>query len=119
MMHLKAGNSTSSEAQRETQTQVFMDYTATCPSDTNLIVAGDRNVDSSYDDGYQNMTSGAYALKDPINRPRSWNNSGSYAEVHTQSTRNGGNFDCGSQGGMDDRFDQILVSQNEIGRAHV
>src|SRR5690554_8106850 len=27
-------------------------------------------------------------------------------------TRNGGNFDCGSQGGMDDRFDQILVSQN-------
>src|SRR5690554_7468398 len=58
------------------------------------------------------MTSGAYALKDPINRPGSWNNSGSYAEIHTQSTRNGGNFDCGSQGGMDDRFDQILVSQN-------
>ncbi|PKR80415.1 hypothetical protein CW751_10115 [Brumimicrobium salinarum] len=112
MMHLKAGNSTSSEAQRETQTQVLMDYIATRPTDRNIFVGGDMNVYSSNDDGYKNLTSGPFALKDPINMPGDWNNTSSYSEIHTQSTRLSQNYDCGSKGGMDDRFDQILVSQN-------
>lgn len=112
MTHLKAGNSNSSEVQRATQTQVLMDYIAARPTDRNIFVAGDMNVYSSYDDGYQNLTSGGYALKDPINTPGSWNNSSSFAAIHTQSTRTSENLDCGSKGGMDDRFDQILVSQN-------
>lgn len=112
MTHLKAGNSNASEAQRDAQTQILMNYIANRPTDRNIFVAGDMNVYSSYDDGYQNMTSGSFALKDPINMPGNWNNSSSFALLHTQSTRTSGNFDCGSSGGMDDRFDQILVSQN-------
>lgn len=112
MTHLKAGNNSSSEAQRETQTQVLMNYIAGRPSDRNIFVCGDFNVYSANDDGYQNMTTGTFALKDPINQPGNWNNSSSYASLHTQSTRSGQSIDCGSQGGMDDRFDQILVSQN-------
>src|SRR5690554_7816949 len=112
MTHLKAGNNSSSEAQRETQTQVLMNYIAGRPSDRNIFVCGDFNVYSANDDGYQNMTTGTFALKDPINQPGNWNNSASYAAIHTQSTRSGQSIDCGSQGGMDDRFDQILVSQN-------
>lgn len=49
---------------------------------------------------------------DPINMPGNWNNNSSFASIHTQSTRSGENLDCGSQGGSDDRFDQILVSPN-------
>jgi hypothetical protein len=114
MMHLKAGNSSSSEAQRDAQTQILMNYIANRPTDRNVFVCGDMNVYSSNDDGYQNMTSGSFALKDPINTPGNWNNSSSYAAIHTQSTRTSANFDCGSKGGMDDRFDQILVSQNVL-----
>ncbi|RYM30779.1 T9SS type A sorting domain-containing protein [Brumimicrobium glaciale] len=114
MMHLKAGNSSSSEAQRDSQTQILMNYIANRPTDRNVFVCGDMNVYSSNDDGYQNMTSGSFALKDPINTPGNWNNSSSYAAIHTQSTRTSANFDCGSKGGMDDRFDQILVSQNVL-----
>lgn len=112
MMHLKAGSSSSSEAQRDTQTQLLMNYLANRPTDRNVFFCGDMNVYSSNDDGYQNMTSGPFAMQDPINTPGNWNNSSSYAAVHTQSTRTSGNFDCGSSGGLDDRFDQILVSQN-------
>jgi len=111
-MHLKAGNSSSSEAQRDTQTQLLMNYMANRPTDRNVFFCGDFNVYSSGDDGYQNMTSGSFAMQDPINTPGNWNNSASYAAIHSQSTRISGNFDCGSKGGMDDRFDQILVSQN-------
>ncbi|PWH87167.1 T9SS type A sorting domain-containing protein [Brumimicrobium oceani] len=112
MMHLKAGNSNSSEAQRDAQTQILMNYMANRPTDRNVFFCGDMNVYSSNDDGYQNMISGSFAMKDPINTPGNWNNSGTYAIHHTQSTRTSANFDCGSKGGMDDRFDQILVSQN-------
>lgn len=112
MTHLKAGNSNASEAQRATQTQILMNYIANRPTDRNVFVCGDMNVYSSNDDGYQNLTTGPFALKDPINTPGNWNNSSSYAVFHTQSTRTSANYDCGSKGGMDDRFDQILVSQN-------
>lgn len=112
MLHLKSGNSSSNEAQRDAQTQILMNYIANRPTDRNVFVAGDMNVYSSNDDGYQNMISGSFALKDPINTPGNWNNSSTYAAIHTQSTRTNGSFDCGSSGGMDDRFDQILVSQN-------
>src|SRR5690554_7549981 len=112
MTHLKAGDNNSSDLQRETQTQVLMNYIAGRPSDRNIFVCGDFNVYSANDDGYQNMTTGTFALKDPINQPGNWNNSSFYAALHTQSTRSGQSIDCGSQGGMDDRFDQILVSQN-------
>ena len=112
MCHLKAGNSGANAAIRAEQTQLLMDYIATRPTDRNHFVCGDFNVYSSSETGYQQMTSGALALQDPISSPGNWNNNGSFAEIHTQSTRSSLNYDCGSKGGLDDRFDQILVSNN-------
>lgn len=110
MCHLKAGNGGTNAGIRAGQTQLLMDYIATRPSDRNHFICGDLNVYSSSESGYQNMVTGG--LIDPINTPGSWNNNSSYADVHTQSTRSGSNYDCGSTGGTDDRFDQILVSNN-------
>ena len=45
---------------------------------------------------------------DPINVSGNWHNSGVYAALHTQSTRTSGG--CFAGGGMDDRFDFILAS---------
>ncbi len=112
MCHLKAGNSSSNAAIRAEQTQLLMDYIALRPSDRNHFVCGDLNVYTSSEQGYQQMITGPVALQDPINSPGNWNNNGSFSEIHTQSTRSSLNYDCGSKGGSDDRFDQILVSQN-------
>lgn len=112
MCHLKAGNSSSNEQIRADQIQELMDYISTQPTDHNHFVCGDFNVYRSNESGYQMMTSGSFGLEDPINAPGNWNNNGSFDYLHTQSTRTSMNYDCGSKGGLDDRFDQILVSSN-------
>ncbi|MDX1651350.1 MAG: T9SS type A sorting domain-containing protein [Brumimicrobium sp.] len=117
MCHLKAGSSSSNEADRAAQTQILKDFIDSRPSDRNHYVCGDLNVYSSNEAGYQNLVSGTNGLVDPINSPGNWNNNSSFAALHTQSTRTSLNFDCGSKGGSDDRFDQILVSQNVINGA--
>ena len=49
-------------------------------------------------------------LFDPIDRIGHWHNNSSYADVHTQSTRTT-QFGGGANGGMDDRFDWLFVSE--------
>lgn len=112
MCHLKAGQGGSNVTTRAAQTQLLMDYIGTQPTDHHHFVCGDMNVYTSSEAGYQNMITGPLALVDPINAPGSWNNNASFASIHTQSTRTTLNLDCGSKGGCDDRFDQILVSSN-------
>lgn len=117
MCHLKAGSSSSDQQTRANQTQLLMDYIATRPLDRHHFVCGDMNVYTSNEQCYTQMTSGTFGLNDPINSPGNWNNNSSFAAIHTQSTRSGQNLDCGSTGGSDDRFDQILVSSNVMNGA--
>jgi hypothetical protein len=111
MCHLKAGSGSADQATRAAQTAILRDYIATRPPDRNHFVCGDLNVYRSSEACYQNLTSGINGLIDPINMPGNWTSNSSFAAIHTQSTRNGQNLDCGASGGLDDRFDQILVSQ--------
>lgn len=111
MCHLKAGSGSAEQAIRNNQMTLLRDYIDARPQNRNHFVCGDLNVYRSTESCYQTLTSGGLnPLIDPINSPGNWNNNGSFAALHTQSTRNGQNLDCGSQGGSDDRFDQILVS---------
>lgn len=114
MCHLKAGSGAQEQADREQQTEQLVDYISTRPQDRNHFVCGDLNVYTSNEACYQNLITGPFALKDPINKPGNWNNNSTFANIHTQSPRTSGSFDCGSTGGLDDRFDQILVSNNVI-----
>ena len=50
-------------------------------------------------------------LFDPIDRIRHCHNNSSYADVHTQSPRTT-QFGGGANGGMDDRFDWLFVSED-------
>jgi endonuclease/exonuclease/phosphatase family metal-dependent hydrolase len=75
-----------------------------------LVLAGDLNVRTSSEASYQEIVgtqaNNAGRLFDPILTPGSWNNNFSYRFVHTQDP-------TGTVGGgMDDRFDQILLSNN-------
>jgi hypothetical protein len=115
MSHLKAGSGSAEQATRAEQTQVFRTYVDSKPLMRNHLIGGDMNVYSSSEACYQNLISGgSVAFNDPISSPGNWNNNSSFANIHTQSTRTSGSIACGSTGGLDDRFDQILTSANVL-----
>jgi len=112
--HLKAGSQTSDENLRNKAAQALITYMYQNPSGSHRIFGGDFNVKTSQEPCYQTLVNPANTslrFNDPINKPGNWNNVYAHRYVHTQSTRdiqtNGG---CFSGGGLDDRLDQILVS---------
>lgn len=113
MCHLKAGSANSDLSDRAAQTALLRTVLDGRPQDRHLFVCGDLNTYRSSEVGYQNLVSGGTNfLKDPINMPGNWTNNSSFAAIHTQSPRASGSMDCGITGGLDDRFDHIIVSQN-------
>lgn len=75
-----------------------------------VIYAGDFNIRSSSEAMYQTLlAAGNGQAFDPINTPGNWYNNSGYAAVHTQSPHDGS--DGLVEGGMDDRFDFQLVTE--------
>src|SRR6056297_1557265 len=113
VVHLKAGQSLEDQQQRDQEVQELMDYIEQNePGRGNYILAGDFNVYRSQEDAYQgliNPSSEIYSFFDPVDQEGEWHNNSDYALYHTQSTHESG--DCFSGGGMDDRFDFILLSE--------
>lgn len=114
--HLKAGSTSSDKQTRNLMvTNAMQELSSNYPVG-DYIFMGDFNMKSSSEQAYQsliNYSNSSYRFYDPINTPGSWNNSYSYADVHTQSTHSSSNG-CASGGGMDDRFDLILTSNSII-----
>ncbi len=114
--HLNASDA----SKRRVETEAIMAYLDDNNIRGNLILAGDLNVKSSSDTEFQNLVSHSntsVVFRDPVNQLGNWNNSSTYASVHTQSTHTSGQ--CYSGGGMDDRFDFMLVNDwviNDSGR---
>lgn len=120
--HLKAGSTSSDKAERDLMTSNAMSYLVSHNYHGNYTFMGDFNLRSSSEISYQNITNYTdvnYRFFDPINRPGNWNNSSSFADIHTQSTHASSNG-CAASGGCDDRFDFILISNDvKQGNAHV
>lgn len=115
MCHLKAGSASADQSDRAAQTALLRTILDGRPQGRHLFVCGDLNTYRSTEVGYQNLVSGgSNFLKDPINTLGNWTNNSSFAAIHTQSPRASGSTDCGVTGGLDDRFDHILVSQNVL-----
>jgi len=117
VMHLKAGSTASDVTQRGQETQAMMNFFNARNMRENLIVMGDLNTNSSSEAGYANMITHPNVnirLMDPVNRLGTWWNNVAFADLHTQSTRVTSDG-CKSGGGLDDRYDQILI--NEFVRA--
>jgi len=111
--HLKAGSSSSDELVRLDQCGDIRAHMNNYPAETNFIFGGDLNVYSSTDDGYQVLISSAAdndgRCFDPINQPGNWHDSYTFRFTHTQSPRVT-SVSSYTGGGMDDRFDQMLIS---------
>jgi endonuclease/exonuclease/phosphatase family metal-dependent hydrolase len=119
--HLKSSQGSDNVAARLAMAQTFTTHLQYLPSNASVIFAGDLNLYTSTEPAYQELldTTNAIVLRDPIDSPGTWNSS-SFAkrEIHTQSTRASAIFGDGAGGGMDDRFDFILVSRNLMGPVH-
>jgi hypothetical protein len=77
-------------------------------------VAGDFNIYTSDEPAYQELLdpTNPIILEDPIDSPGDWNSSSFEPKsILTQSTRSSQIFGDGAGGGLDDRFDFILLSE--------
>ncbi|WP_379666920.1 T9SS type A sorting domain-containing protein [Pseudotenacibaculum haliotis] len=136
--HLKASTGASNRQRRLASVEDFVVSLNDIPETSYVLFAGDFNFYTSNEEGYQRLIDGGnkIVMIDPINRPAEpfpnnpsvsdpftfysssstyfWRNS-TYSDIHTQSTRtsNSGLIDTsGSTGGLDDRFDFIMMSEN-------
>jgi endonuclease/exonuclease/phosphatase family metal-dependent hydrolase len=110
--HAKADDGSAEEARRLVEAKAIRTNYTTLPEGSHAIYAGDFNFYRSTDDAFQWLTMGGSGQAiDPINRVGNWNNSSSFADVHTQSPCNAPVGVCrGTIGGMDDRFDFQLLT---------
>jgi exonuclease III len=113
VLHLKAGNSSSDASQRGEMVDYLMTRIRNLGnSNENFIVTGDFNVYTSNETAFQKLINPndiQYTFYDPINQIGAWGNNYTFREHHTQSTHLDDN-DCHSYGGMNDRFDFILIA---------
>lgn len=109
--HLKASPGTENEQKRWLETKQLQNYIADQSVDFQYIFCGDFNFYSADEPGYSLlMDSLNIDLEDPINMPGNWHDNPEFAAIHTQSPRTV-SFGGGAVGGLDDRFDFILLSE--------
>ncbi|MEG2070028.1 MAG: T9SS type A sorting domain-containing protein [Bacteroidales bacterium] len=109
--HLKAGSYENNVTQRYMESQQLMAKVVSMGIG-NYVLSGDFNLYGANEPAYQHFIhypNSLYNFYDPINEEGEWNNNRNYAHIHTQSTHTTSDG-CFSTGGMDDRFDFILVS---------
>lgn len=118
--HLKAGSGADNEEKRKTMAQNTMSYLQSFYREQNVLIMGDFNLYGASEPAYQaliNQTAYPYAYFIDPAYPYGvgeWNNNSTYTDYHTQSTHTDNNG-CHSSGGMDDRFDFIMMSENIYG----
>ena len=119
--HLKAGDSANDAAARQTMAENIMNYLENHYRERNILIMGDFNIYTSSENAYKAFTNkntyqNSYFI-DPLYPygVGAWNNNSYYKNYHTQSTHANNDNNCHSSGGLDDRFDFILMSENIFG----
>lgn len=118
--HLKSSTGTANQQARLAMVEVFTNALETITNPNSYVLfTGDFNLYTSSEPAYQKIISldNAIRMIDPINAVGSWHDNANFQYLHTQCTRVsnsgfGGGQASGASGGMDDRFDFIMMSQN-------
>ena len=109
--HLKANSGET--AARLTEVNNFKTRVNGLANAENIIFGGDMNIYTNAEPAYSALINdGVYPLNDPLPAGE-WHNNYSLRQYHTQSTRTS-QFGGGATGGMDDRFDFILFSDDVL-----
>src|SRR5207253_1572307 len=115
--HYKSDTDATSQTRRDDEAQAIRLDADALGANQNIIYTGDFNVYNSSEAMYQTLTSantppggtnpGYGRAFDPIGKPGTWNNTGSFTNIHSQSPFNSttatnlGTGFSGSGGGMD------------------
>lgn len=118
--HLKSSTGTANQQIRLAMVEVFTQALENITNpNTYVLFAGDFNFYTASEPGYQKILSpdNAIIMIDPIDSPGNWQDNANFQHTHTQSTRVsnagfGGGSGAGASGGLDDRFDFIMMSEN-------
>lgn len=114
--HLKAGYGSDNENKRSIMVQNALWFCENNYAGENVLFMGDFNLYGASEPAYQKMTSKTTyphaAFIDPLGPSGvgEWNENSAYKQYHTQSTNLSGSA-CITGGGLDDRFDFIMMSQ--------
>ena len=111
--HFKSSDAVADRVARDTETRRVMRYLDHLTDTINMVILGDFNLYKSSENAYQNLIATTNALtrfNDPANRPGKWDGNDTFAVVHTQSPRLVQLSDQGASGGLDSRFDFVLLS---------
>jgi len=115
--HLKASNTSADQLERAKTTAAIMKYLDENSIQGNVFICGDFNVYTASEPAFQNLinysSNPSVRFFDPINTIGSWSNNSNFSYAHTQSVRSSSNG-CAAGGGMDDRFDFTLVSDEVL-----
>lgn len=112
--HLKSSSGAENEEKRSIMANNTMNWLDNFDDDNNFMMMGDFNVYSPTEQAYQaflNYENANLRFNDPVDQYGNWHDNSYYSDYHTQSTHTTSN-DCASSGGMDDRFDFILISNS-------
>ncbi|RIK64554.1 MAG: hypothetical protein DCC65_14080 [Planctomycetota bacterium] len=130
-MHLKAGSAMEdpqNPIDRAAAAAVIRADANALTTGSQLIYAGDLNLYTSSEGAWTQLTGSTGdndgQAFDPINAAGNWSESSAFAGIHTQSPHqdNAGSPAGGSNGGLDDRFDFILISdtlRDNVGLTYV
>lgn len=108
--HLKAGSASADANARAVAAADIMTWLNERPYIKNYMLMGDLNLYGSSEGAYQNLTKSTDPMRlyDPTGVTTGWQSS-AYAALHTQCPSTS-SANCFSGGGLDDRFDFILMS---------
>jgi hypothetical protein len=110
--HLKAGSSGADKQQRGIMAQAVADFINTNNITDACMLTGDLNLQNATEAAWQTLAASSNTsvpFTDPTGMEGNWHSNPVFASVHTQSTHINSNG-CAAGGGIDDRFDFILVS---------
>ncbi len=112
-LHLKASSGSKNKHKRLLEATILRNVLNKLPANTHFFVCGDFNI-YSYTEPSWKMLTGHQGDNDgrcfdPINAFGRWHNNSAIKNIHTQSTRTT-QINGGASGGLDDRFDMILIS---------
>jgi len=109
--HLKSSNGSANEQKRLAEVREFKEWIDNIPEAENIFFGGDFNFYDSDEPAYDTLVNyGVTQLNDPL-MAGDWHDNTSFTDIHTQSTRTD-QFGGGASGGLDDRFDFILFSDD-------
>lgn len=115
VVHLKSSQGNDNVEARLAMAQTLTFHQQYLEDGASMIVAGDFNLYTSDEPAYQELLdpTNRIELLDPINAPGNWHSSSfQLKSVLTQSTRSSSIFGDGAGGGVDDRFDFVLLSSD-------